>query len=386
MAGIIQVEQVSPEVKERRKPRFYQPELDALRFFAFLSVFWLHAAPTDYSGLARFGHLLPSLLLAIRNAAAFGLCMFFLLSSFLITKLLQLERTNTGSINLKSFYIRRVLRIWPLYITFLFGMWFLGRQHVFRPIGTGRLLAFLLFAGNIYTSRYGFTYNPIMPLWSISIEEQFYVLWPALARCGSRATKGAAWVIIIASVPAGLLIRAHAADVARGMFTSSFIQFQFFAIGALLAMKFPKELPRFSIGNRLGLLLLGGVSLLIPSGPLHVNDSNIPPLSGMLLLLGYETMVIGIIMIFLSVLGLSSRMVPPFISYLGKISFGLYVFHYLSLRICEHIAQRYRLHTGFRFFGAALLTLLLAMLSYHFFEKFFLTLKTRFSLVSSRTV
>lgn len=167
----------------RAGTRFYEPELDVLRFCAFVGVFCFHAIPSDYSGLvSRFGAFIPGLLLAIRSSLSFGVCMFFLLSSYLITKLLIIERESTGSIHLRAFYLRRILRIWPLYLLFLTAMWILSRFHIFYPIEPGRMLALLFFAGNIYCGLFGFTYNPILPLWTISIEEQFYIAWPPLVR------------------------------------------------------------------------------------------------------------------------------------------------------------------------------------------------------------
>ncbi len=95
--------------------RFYQPELDGLRFYAFLGVFVFHTLPGQaafYRGL----HLpLPWLWGAVAKSGGAGVDLFFALSAFLITSLLLRERGQTGEISLRQFYIRRILRIWPLY-------------------------------------------------------------------------------------------------------------------------------------------------------------------------------------------------------------------------------------------------------------------------------
>src|ERR1700722_6435581 len=83
--------------------RFYRPELDALRFFAFLGVL-LHHGPKPQGFLT-----------VVSDAGSFGLLMFFLLSAYLITELLFREREQTGTISWKHFFVRRALRIWPLY-------------------------------------------------------------------------------------------------------------------------------------------------------------------------------------------------------------------------------------------------------------------------------
>jgi peptidoglycan/LPS O-acetylase OafA/YrhL len=94
--------------------RFYRPELDALRFFAFLAVLVHHGpSSTGLFGLAS-------------SAGGFGLSMFFLLSAYLITELLLREREQTGTVAWNLFFTRRALRIWPLYYAFLTAALLIG--------------------------------------------------------------------------------------------------------------------------------------------------------------------------------------------------------------------------------------------------------------------
>src|SRR6478752_213765 len=101
--------------------RFYRPELDVLRFFAFLGVFIFHTAPRtmDFYDSARYPHWLSSLLIPTFGAGAYGVDLFFALSAYLITNLLLRERSATGALDLRGFYLRRILRIWPLYLAFV---------------------------------------------------------------------------------------------------------------------------------------------------------------------------------------------------------------------------------------------------------------------------
>lgn len=125
---------------------------------------------------------------AVRSAGGFGVCLFFLLSAYLITELLQRERARTGTIHVRSFYIRRILRIWPLYFFFLLLGSALGLiVHSWR-ISAARIFAFVFLAGNWYVAAVGFGKNPIFPLWSISLEEQFYLVWPWVAKISGRAS------------------------------------------------------------------------------------------------------------------------------------------------------------------------------------------------------
>ncbi|MEO6924557.1 MAG: acyltransferase family protein, partial [Bryocella sp.] len=126
-------------------PRFYRPELDVIRFLAFLCVFWHH-------GTAHTGESFRS---DVGWACGFGLCLFFTLSAYLITTLLLRERVKTGSVNLRQFYIRRMLRIWPLYFTALFmGMLIVAHDHgmhIYLPWFIG---AFLMLGNVVGVSAY----------------------------------------------------------------------------------------------------------------------------------------------------------------------------------------------------------------------------------------
>jgi len=101
--------------------RFYKPELDILRFFAFLAVFVFHTV--NYSTGFLVQHHIPlwaaKIGLSFAGAGTYGVDVFFVLSSYLITELLLREKATTGSLDVKAFYLRRILRIWPLYYLFL---------------------------------------------------------------------------------------------------------------------------------------------------------------------------------------------------------------------------------------------------------------------------
>jgi peptidoglycan/LPS O-acetylase OafA/YrhL len=119
--------------------RYYRPELDALRFFAFSCVFCDHM-PINARWYQPIG-----------EAGAFGMCMFFMLSAYLIITILLREKETAGTVNLPAFAIRRVLRIWPLYFLVLFGGYVLG---LYFPAGARlsghAVLAFSFLVGNLY--------------------------------------------------------------------------------------------------------------------------------------------------------------------------------------------------------------------------------------------
>src|SRR5829696_7632206 len=163
----------------------YHPELDVLRFVAFLAVFMHHALPRDAGLYIRHG-LSPAAtqwLLTAKEAGAFGLDLFFALSAYLITELLLREHETRGSFSVSAFYVRRALRIWPLYFTFLaFTVFVVPTFFPAESFGLIYIVSFSLFVGNWVCATNGIPFSVAGPLWSISVEEQFYIGWPLLLR------------------------------------------------------------------------------------------------------------------------------------------------------------------------------------------------------------
>jgi len=155
------------------RERFYLPAVDILRFLAFFAVFSFHFSPLP---VYRWQ---PSIARSIVSAGQFGVDLFFALSAYLITRLLLSERATSGELHIGSFYARRILRIWPLYFFFLclaalLSYWrFLPGAFETRPI---YFITFFAFVGNFTCSYLGYPQFFLAPLWSISVEEQFYLL------------------------------------------------------------------------------------------------------------------------------------------------------------------------------------------------------------------
>ncbi len=360
--------------------RFYQPELDALRFFAFLAVFMHHSMYALVPLFSRCG--------------AYGLSLFFFLSAFLITELLQKEKQATGSIAIRDFYIRRGLRIWPLYFTFLlFTVWLAWVIPTYKaPIGM--MLCFMLLVGNSYIGRYGFPNNPASFLWSISVEEQFYLFWPLMNKHCSRRTLA---FVALATFPIGgaaaIVLWRFGASATTGIWTNSLVEFQFFGFGVLVSLWLRGRIPKLALGRRLALLIAGvalwlgasrwtGINSFGPQGPFGP-------------VIGYYIVGLGCVTIFFSVYGLKKELLPSRLVYLGKISYGLYVFHEFSLELAERFlrwAQVIVGSTSHVLFGVAhvvlgfTLSVGFAWASYRYFESWFLRFKERFAVIESRAV
>lgn len=165
-------------MKKIEKPFF--PHLDAPRFLAFLAVYVEHfsLAGFSFAGGETFKQFQESFF----YRGYLGVSLFFVISGFLITVLLIHEWKNHGNINVKNFYIRRALRIWPLYFAVLLIGFIL--MPLINPVyaqDTARPWYYLLFAANFNTVNWGLPANPVLiPMWSLSVEEQFYLLFPLL--------------------------------------------------------------------------------------------------------------------------------------------------------------------------------------------------------------
>jgi peptidoglycan/LPS O-acetylase OafA/YrhL len=126
---------------------FYRPELDALRFFAFLAVFRFHFSAAIDRYVEQGGSHWIGRANSVTHAGVYGVDLFFVLSAYLITELLLREKRQFGHLDVRAFYVRRILRIWPLYF-FAIGLALFppfNRLHGFTWRYAG---AFLLLAGN----------------------------------------------------------------------------------------------------------------------------------------------------------------------------------------------------------------------------------------------
>lgn len=155
----------------------YFNNLDALRFFSFFGVFITHTLMMPVPAVGIKGFLFSFITLDCLLVP-----FFFTLSSFLISYRLLTEKEQSGDISLLRFYKNRVLRIWPAYfllvlICFLLIPWFCSVFHIQQPT-LPPIIPFLFFFANFYIIENGsaFTFG-LLILWSISIEEQFYLVW-----------------------------------------------------------------------------------------------------------------------------------------------------------------------------------------------------------------
>src|SRR3984885_11823437 len=311
--------------------RFYQPELDGLRFYAFLGVFVCHTLPFEasfYHGL----HLpMPWLWGAIVKAGAAGVDLFFALSAFLITSLLLKEREETGDISLRLFYLRRILRIWPLYFLVIGLGIVLSHTMANQHLQWYYVAGYLLFAGNWVHAVFGRPESIAFPLWTVSIEEQFYLIWPLLVKKLERRGLIVSGIVIflLATVcRIGFVL----AGVSGGyIYYGSTARCDSIALGILLAL-FADRLPSLTSRARLLLISAGLVGWIVSSawltdqpGPISMRE-----VPGRLII----SIAAGAIL-YGSLHSRNKLLTGAWVVRLGKVSYGLYLLHLTGLLLAK---------------------------------------------------
>jgi peptidoglycan/LPS O-acetylase OafA/YrhL len=354
--------------------------LDVLRFGAFLAVFIHHGFPLSSAEYAGWGvpQTLASLFAAGARAGALGVDLFFALSAYLITELLLREQRAEGRFDIRAFYVRRILRIWPLYYFALLVL--LPLLAVAMPgdqMPRGFLLAFLFFAGNWACAWWNAYPSALALLWSVSIEEQFYVVWPWLMRvCGPLMPVCAIGTLAVATLTRAFLIGHHASDAA--LWTNTLARLDPIAGGALLALLLRGRIPKHTLRQQAFWIAMGGAGLVVWMAGHALQDP------GWTRLLTTPIADAACVAILYGSFAPHGSRAPGILVYLGKISYGLYVFHVAAIRLVQTAAPSL---PGPGVLVVALsLTVATAALSYRYLESPFLRLKDRFSQVSTRPV
>lgn len=368
-----------------RKKIFFE-NLDGLRFFCFLSVFFHHSffAEFDHIKNSSIYHFIKKDLFRNGNI---GVNFFFVLSGFLITYLLIEEKKLNGQINLKNFYLRRVLRIWPLYFfCVLFGFFIFPQIKIAfgqTPHETASIWYFISFLSNFDFIRTEPDASVLGALWSVSIEEQFYLVWPIIMFILPIKRYHLAFIGIIITCllfralnDIGIVYEYHTlsciGDMAMGAFGSWLIQeknkFKMMIV----------HLKKYQVA-------------IIYSLFIFVFFFRNPFMYSAYFLRIFERSFVAIIILFIileqtycqhSFFKLSKFKA---ISKLGVISYGLYCLHFVGILIATTITKKLGMNTHLWqvvFIDTSLaltITILISQFSYRFFETPFLKLKEKFA-------
>jgi len=364
---------------------FYN-NLNGLRFIGALLVFIFHSFTLNREIWGTFfSNEIFSKIFIIANKGHYGVSLFFVLSGFLITSLLINEAKQKENINPYNFFMRRSLRIWPLYfIIIIFGFF------IFPLLPNGfetqnSLLNYSLFISNFEELWIGWQdpMNFLTITWSVSIEEQFYITWVALIILIPAFKKGKNYhfyfiILIIISVIFRLLNYSNE----RVIYYHTLSVMSDFAIGGLLSYstinkKWLFTLCKISKIKILIIYILGG-TLIIFSKNIFENH-----------LICIKQLFIGLYFAFIIFEQIycensfyKADNIYGFFK-LGNISYGIYMYHCIIIYFVQQIIIDYNIQNtifGFLLFIllSGYITIIISRLSYRYIEKPLLDLKKNF--------
>ena len=352
--------------------RRYFPALDGLRGIAIIAVVIWHYIPSTYGFLPGWA----------------GVDLFFVLSGYLITG--RLLDTKGQPRYFARFYRNRILRIWPLYyalvIPFLLLIPYVSAIHApTMAVYKEHWLSFLLFLQNWTFVRYGHTADlTLVHLWSLAVEEQFYLLWPFIILLTTTRGRVRLFItLILVILLTRCLIYGYQLAGAKAIYYNTFLRIDALIAGSLLCqlhrlgIKIPKSWANTIAATGLLITLAAGILAGVAS-----------PFIPFTTTIGYTLLAI----VFACTLHLAlqpghpiARLCSlPSLRWVGKISYGLYIIHVpvwtiIGSRLFLNVATRWPGHEQLANWTIVLfcvfLSLFLSAISFRYYESFFLRLK-----------
>tara|TARA_B110000027_G_C16096411_1_gene291021 strand:- start:586 stop:1713 length:1128 start_codon:yes stop_codon:yes gene_type:complete len=372
--------------KDSYKTKYFK-ELNSLRFIGFIGVFFGHVFFSNspeiinsklYATLFSYGKILGFI----------SIDSFFVLSSFLITWKALEEIKFTNTFQFKNFLIRRSLRIWPLYflIVFLgFLIEYFKSYYFLEPEKLPSIWNFILFILNydIIKNGYNFLFFMVF-MWSISVEEQFYVFWAIIIKWFNKYLLAISFLIILIS----LLFRVYFINDSLSLNFHTVSALGNFGIGALtaiLAFKYPHFISKLQSLTRNTILffylIIFSFFILMP----NLLENNFFIITQRVLFSIFFSFIIleqsycdkSIVKV--------SRI--KYFNFFGKISYGLYCYHGIIITVIlqmsgflsESLLNSLVLYPIIIFVS----TLAISQISFRFYESKFLNFKSKFSFLSS---
>ncbi len=366
----------------------YFPNLNGIRFIAALIVIIHHIEQFKFMfGLNNCWETS----LVMQSIGKLGVILFFTLSGFLITYLLLVEEKQVGKIDIKQFYIRRILRIWPLYFLIFFLAFFvlnninffnLPNESALNASSSITFVLFVCFLSNIFLAFYG-----ALPFasqsWSVATEEQFYLIWPWVLKFSkSKLLSLILVIVVVCGVNIFLMTNLSNSLPFKQELLSFWKMFNIdcMAIGGIFAyflftgakiLKYVMNVYVFYFAL-LSMFILLAFKIYIPIFTTYFNYDIWALLFGL------------VILNFSSAKNLGISLENKVFNYLGKISYGLYMYHSIAILTSIKVLILFSTANNILIFISSLgITILMAHLSYFYFENMFLKLKHRFTRVPS---
>lgn len=382
--------------------KVYFKNLDGIRFFAAFIVLLHHAFyfKHDYSPGIPFVNDL------FRDAGRIGVNLFFILSGFLISYLLLVEKDKTGTVSYRKFYVRRILRIWPLYLGYglictllgpIAAQWLNDSGAIELSTILINILYLLFFAVNIQLAFQNSSEGVFQISWSVCIEEQFYLIWPILMNVFRKKLVKLFLFMFCIRLSLRILIKVLplyfnvSEEVLIGInYLLIFDKLDLFGGGMLMAILYynkanHKKLFDWMLQPAIQYIMITITLLYIFSLiylPKHIgffaDHTLFTILFGYVLLAAVSEN---------SVLALEH----PILRTLGKISYGIYLFHVAVCQVTIFVFKKLIGHPdSFLVYDVlypavcSIITFLIAYFSYEYYEKVFLTKKNKYAVVATR--
>ncbi|MGP8214773.1 MAG: acyltransferase family protein [Bacteroidia bacterium] len=361
------------EVKAMKRSVDFMPQIEGLRFVAVLGVMIFHWVATDFSNSFIFSNI----------PFGTGVNLFFVISGFLITFILLKKKDDihekkiSFAEGLKNFYIKRTLRIFPVYYLLIIGL------CIFSYSTIKDFLAYMLtYTTNWYIVFKNAYIGSETPLWSLAVEEQFYLIWPFFIFIIPKK-----WILhfISFSIIVGVLSKIYFGcftPYGLGVNAATFSCFDSLGLGALIAYIQMKRILPFKTGLYKLCLVVSVIAYIL----LFINPGYLNP--GLKSLLSnFATSVVFFFIVIIAANNGFKRGFKFFLEsksaqYLGRISYGLYLYHSFAMEIyCNSgLIVYFKNLRGDAdlFIMFFLLTVILATISWYLIEKPLLSLKQYF--------
>ena len=368
--------------KDSHKIKYFK-ELNSLRFIGFVGIFFGHVFFSNdieivnskiYSSLYSYGKILGFI----------SIDSFFVLSSFLITWKGLEEFKVTKKFQFKNFLIRRSLRIWPLYFLVIllgFLIEFIKSYYTQNISSLPSFWSFILFILNFDIIKNGYEFLFFMVfMWSISVEEQFYIFWALILKWFQNHLLKVSLLIILISI----IFRIYFIDDSLNLNFHTVSALGNFGVGALAAIAAFRNsflITKIRDFSKTQIVIIYLISLLIFIA--------IPSLQNHDLFIVIQRVLFSFVFAFIileqtycqqSIFKLSRI---KYFNFFGKISYGLYCYHGIMITIVLKFSDYFSesLFTSIFIFPTLIFcgTLLFSHLSYKFFESKILKLKTKYT-------
>ena len=352
--------------------------LDGLRAVSIAAVLLAHTTWTLSSNgvMAGVGPQVAAL-------AALGVRVFFVISGFLITGLLLKEEQQAGSISLTGFYMRRCLRIWPVYFCYI-GVVFLVSHHS-ASIPWSTFVSALTFTTHLWGQWQSANCWPLAHTWSLAIEEQFYLLWPTLLLLLARRPRfrwGVVWSVIGGALVIRPLIYKFVSHEAAGdLFITQGDCIMIGCLAALAVQFHPGSVTAF-VQRRTYLGRICAAALIL------LSCFALPPRVSIIISPTVESFCAAYLIVSLALVprGLDYAFLNfSVIKWIGRLSYSLYMWQQLFL-VPAAIATDVPVLNSWviRFPQNLILAFCTAVASYYLVEKPFLSLKDRFAWIGRK--